>query len=115
MVMLSADEVDPPAVAVTLAGFVVDNVVRAIPAVSVFTTDALKEPAVVANVTGTLARGFPDASTTTAVIVVLPPVDGIDVGSALTLTRSAAAAPTDSSSASEAAPPEIARSDAVPD
>ena len=115
IVMLTAVDVEPPAVAVTLAGLFVVRVVRATPAVSVFATAELKEPAVVENVTGTPAMGLPDTSTTTAVTVVLPPVDGTDVGLALTLTRAAAAAPTESSSGSDAAPPEMARTDALPD
>lgn len=114
-VTIVAVEVVPPAVAVTLACCVVDSVVRAVPAVSVLTTVALNVPAVVAKVTGTPPSGFPDASTTCALIVVVPPVDGTDAGFAVTLTRPAAAAPTDSSRASDAAPPEIALIDALPD
>src|SRR5215216_5803202 len=70
IVMLSAVDVEPPAVAVTFAGAVVVSVVRAVPELSVFTTAALNDPAVVENVTGTPPIGLPDASTTAAVIVV---------------------------------------------
>jgi hypothetical protein len=115
MVMLTAVDVEPPAVAVTLAALVVDSVVRATPAVSVLTTAELNEPAVVANVTGTPAIAFPDVSTTRALMVVVPPAGGTEVGLALTLTREAAAAPTESSSASDAAPPDSALIDAFPD
>src|SRR5918994_2848306 len=112
--MLTAGEVVPPAVAVTLAALLVVNVVRAIPAVSVFATAELNVPAVVAKLTGTPARGLPDASTTDAVMVVLPPPDGTDVGLAVRLTRPVAAAPTEISIGVDAAPPEIARTDAFP-
>jgi hypothetical protein len=104
-----------PAVTVTVAAWFAVSVVRAVPEVSVLTTVALNVPAVVAKVTGTPPSGLPDASTTKAVIVVDPPVDGTDEGLAVTLTRPAAAPPTDSSSGSDAAPPEIALMEALPD
>ena len=105
----------PPAVADTVAALVVVSVVRATPALSVLTTEELNDPDVVLNVTGTPLIALPDASTTTAVTVVLPPLAGIDVGLADTLTRPAAAAPTDNSNGSDAAPPEIAVIVALPD
>src|SRR5689334_9225379 len=90
-------DVVPPAVAVTVASRDVVRFVDARPAESVLTTAALNEPAVVVNVTGTPAMGFPDASNTPAVIVVVPPLAGTDVGFAARLTRPVAAAPTFSS------------------
>ena len=57
-----------------------------VPAVSVLTTGALNDPAFVVNVTGTAERGLPDASKTLAVIVVVPPLDGTEVGLAVRFT-----------------------------
>jgi hypothetical protein len=113
-IVTSADFV-PPAVAETVAALFVVSVVRAMPALSVLTTGELKVPDVVVNVTGTPAIALPDASTTTALRLLVPPLEGTDVGLADTVTRPAAAAPTDNSNGSDAAPPEMAVIVAFPD
>ena len=113
-IVTSADFV-PPAVADTVAVLFVVSVVRAMPVLSVLTTGALNVPDVVVKVTGTPAIELPEASTTTALSVLVPPFEGTDVGLADTVTRPAAAAPTDNSNGSDAAPPEMAVIVAFPD
>ena len=112
---VTAVDVVPPALAVTLASRFVVSVVRAMPLESVFATVELNEPAVVENVTGTPVTELPEASKTAALIVDVPPLEGTDVGLAVRLIRLVAAAPSVNSRASDEAPPEIALTDARPD
>lgn len=104
----------PPAVAVTVALSVVESVVVATPRALVTADVAANVPAVVVNATGTPTIGLPEASSTRADTVTVPPEAGTLVGAALTSTRSAAAAPMVTSSVL-LAPPENAVSVALPD
>lgn len=105
----------PATAAVTVASRSVVSVVTARPLKSVLADVALNDPAVVENVTGTPWSGLLEVSVTVAVTTLGPPLAATLVGLALRLTAFAAAAPTVSVNASEAAPPEMALIDAVPD
>ena len=105
----------PATLAVTVASRLVVSVVTALPLRSVLADVALNDPAVLENVTGTPCTALPEVSVTVAVITLGPPLAATLVGLAFRLTAFAAAAPTVSSNASEAAPPEIALIAAVPD
>ena len=83
-----------PAVAVTTAVSLVDRVTRTTPRPSVVPLDGVRLPAVAERLTGMALTGRPAESSTVALIVVDPPPNGRDVGSAVILTFPTAATPT---------------------
>jgi hypothetical protein len=104
-----------PATAVTVAAAVVVSVVWTMPFASVLAFVGVTVPEVVENPTGMTRSGLPDASVTTAVIVVLPPPNGTDAGLAVRATRPTAAVPTARLTGLARTFPEVATMCAVPD
>src|SRR5262249_6322395 len=93
MPALPLTEPSAPTVAVIVEASAVVSDVFALPSWSVFTAPIVNDPAVAENVTGMLVNGLPAASTTVAVIALVPPENGTVDGLATIVTREAAAAP----------------------
>jgi hypothetical protein len=107
--------VAPPTVAVTVASRAVVSVTRASPLLSVCAVPADSCPAVVVNATVAPGNGLPATSRTSATTCAVPPLGPMRAGSARSVTVSAAAEPTGSSSVALDAAPENAVMVAVPD
>jgi hypothetical protein len=104
-----------PATAVTVAAAVVVSVVWTMPFASVLAFVGVTVPEVVEKPTGMTRSGLPEASVTTAVIVVLPPPKGTDAGLAVRATRPTAAVPTARLTGLARTFPDVATMCAVPD
>jgi hypothetical protein len=118
--VLVAEVAPPPTLTETVASLFVVRVEVALPPTSVDATAVLNVPAVDENVTAISRSGFPAVSTTTAVIVLDPPLAATVDGDAVTVTRPAAAAPTVIFTPGFAvsagfAPPDVARISATPE